>query len=393
MSEKKSIVEEAMLDVKHITNALTKNTKEILRSVAKEEIDSIVKESLLKEDDYEEEDLEPNTDLDASIEASDEEGEESTEDNLDNLEPSNEVEPEMEPELSMDTDVLGGEEIDMTNASDDDVLAIFKKLKGDDEIEIVGDEIHLDITEPGEYIIKTNELPIGGEEKSIETNDELEIPSDDETEYEIEMGGEDDETPIDDLVAVEDEDETEDEEIKESIPVGLAQSKRVPGKSDIGQPKGAGAKTLEESEILSETKRKYNLLLTESNKLKKENVEFREALKVFKNQLIETVVFNSNLTYTTKLFMEHSTTKIEKENIIKRFDEEVTNLNESKKLYKTIANELGNRKPINETIVNKLTKDLTTSSSVQLNESTAYVDPSTTRIKDLINRVENKHSF
>jgi hypothetical protein len=48
MAEKKSILEEALLDIKNIQNALNANTKEILRSVAKEEIDSVVKESLKK---------------------------------------------------------------------------------------------------------------------------------------------------------------------------------------------------------------------------------------------------------------------------------------------------------------------------------------------------------
>jgi hypothetical protein len=88
--------------------------------------------------------------------------------------------------------------------------------------------------------------------------------------------------------------------------------------------------------------------------------------------------------------MEHATTKAEKQTIIKRFDEEVSNLKESKKLYRTIANELVSRKPIAESIENKIIKEATTSSSKQLNESTAYVDPSTKRILDLIQRVEKK---
>ena len=69
---------------------------------------------------------------------------------------------------------------------------------------------------------------------------------------------------------------------------------------------------------------------------------------------------------------------------------EVSNLVESKKLYKTIANNLESRKPMNESVEGKLIKGVTTSTSKQLNESTAYVDPSTKRILDLINRVENK---
>ncbi|NBP04101.1 MAG: hypothetical protein EBU90_29210 [Proteobacteria bacterium] len=37
-------------------------------------------------------------------------------------------------------------------------------------------------------------------------------------------------------------------------------------------------------------------LLTETEKLKSENEEFRKALKEFRTKLVETVVFNSNLT-------------------------------------------------------------------------------------------------
>ena len=56
MAEKKSILEEALLDVKNIQSALNANTKEILRSVAREEINSVVKESLMKNEEFEEED-------------------------------------------------------------------------------------------------------------------------------------------------------------------------------------------------------------------------------------------------------------------------------------------------------------------------------------------------
>ena len=130
--------------------------------------------------------------------------------------------------------------------------------------------------------------------------------------------------------------------------------------------------------------------MTEAKKLKTENEEFRKALKEFRNRLLETVVFNSNLTYVTKLFMEHTTTKGEKQNIIKRFDEEVSTIKESKKLFKTIENELAARKPIAESVENKIIKEVATGASKQLTESTAYVDPSTKRILDLIKRVETK---
>jgi uncharacterized protein (DUF1697 family) len=421
MAEKKSILEEALLDVKNIQSALNANTKEILRSVAREEIDSVVKESLLKEVGYEEEDLESTDgpvelggDADAAsadIETGIEGGDESGEGSLGDIEGSEEVglEPEMgmEPELGMDSTELGAEPMDMTTASDDDVIAIYKKLSGEDEIEIVGDEIHLNITEPGEYVVKAADSAMGGAVASTDTDDTADlVPADglgDEeggTDYEIEMGDEEvGEEPADDdtadLVPADEEGSEEEEEVEtldEKIAVGIGMSvgnHRNPNTAgSIGANENPKSK-LDESaskKLVSETVKKYNTLLTESTKLKAENEEFRKALKVFRTQLVETVVFNSNLTYTTRLFMEHSTTKAEKQSIIKRFDNEVSNLVESKKLYKTIASELETRKPIKESVENKIIKEVSTGASKQLNESTAYVDPSTKRILDLINR-------
>ena len=423
MAEKKSILEEALLDINNIKNALNANTKEILRSVAKEEIDSVVKESLMKnEADYEEEDLDSTDDAvdlggdadaaTADIDTMELGGEESEEDELGDIEVSKEVSPEMDADLGMNADALGGDELDMTGASDDDVIAIYKKLSGEDEIEIVGDEIHLNISEPGEYIVKKGALDLGGDEEEVEDidlgpiGDEEEVENDSDVDYEIEMG-DDEESEEHEAEESEEEEEAEheiggseegeeesEEEEEEEIEEGIRTTRAQANKAGAEyQPKVLGAKSVNESaskKLVLETTKKYNSLLTEAKKLQSENQEFRKALKTFRNQLVETVVFNSNLTYVTRLFMEHSTTKAEKQNIIKRFDEQVSNLVESKKLYTTIANELETRKPINESVESKLIKTTTTSTSNQLNESTAYVDPSTKRILDLINRVEKK---
>lgn len=411
MAEKKSILEEALLDVKNIQSALNANTKEILRSVAREEIDSVVKESLLKEVGYDEEDLDStddSVDLGGAADAATDDitgdlgGEESEEGGLGDIEGSEEVAPAMEPELGMDSTELGAEPMDMTTASDDDVIAIYKKLSGEDEIEIVGDEIHLNITEPGEYVVKAADSAMGGAVASTDTDDIADlVPADglgDEeggTDYEIEMGDEEGgEEPADDdtadLVPADDEEEVEalDEKIAVGIGMSVGNHRNPNTAGSIGANENPKSK-LDESaskKLVSETVKKYNTLLTESTKLKAENEEFRKALKVFRTQLVETVVFNSNLTYTTRLFMEHSTTKAEKQSIIKRFDNEVSNLIESKKLYKAIASELETRKPIKESVENKIIKEVSTGASKQLNESTAYVDPSTKRILDLINR-------
>jgi hypothetical protein len=406
MADKKSIIEEALLDINNIQNALNANTKEILRSVAKEEINGVVKESLMDEV-YEEEDLEATDDLALEPMADVTGDEESEDDMLGDIESSDEVEPAMGPELGMDTDVLGGGEMDMTGASDEDVIAIYKKLSGEDEIEIVGDEIHMNITEPGEYVVK-----LDGQAPSAESEEEEELDLEpageeseeseegaDDVEYEIEIDDEESEEgeseeSEESEEGAEDESEEgaeDEEELEEQIRTTVAMANKAGGEN---QPNELGAKMVKENieakKLVSETAKKYNSLLTEATKLKAENDEFRAALKEFRTKLVETVVFNSNLTYVTKLFMEHSTTRGEKQNIIKRFDEEVTNLKESKKLYKTIANELDVRQPITESVENKIIKEATTSTSKQLNESTAYVDPSTKRIMDLINRVEKR---
>lgn len=440
MAEKKSILEEALLDIKNIEGALNANTKEILRSVAKEEIDSVVKESIMDEVDFEEEDMETpespemgGDEMGAPM--GDEMGGEEMDtdiDGLDDMEGSEEVGTGMDSEMGMDTDVLGGDEMDMTASTDDDVIAIYKKLSGEDEIEIVGDEIHLNVSEPGEYVVKMNNKgagagmeDLGDEEDSEELDlDGLGEEDEDEADYEIEMGDDEEgegpeheagESPEFEAGEEEEESEEEDEEseeedeeesleegmyeeeeetLEEQIPVGSAQAHRLQAKQTKGAPLGAGADNLKESvaakALVLETTKKYNSLLTEAKSLKAENEEFRKALKEFRTKLVETVVFNSNLTYVTRILMEHSTTKAEKQSIIKRFDEEVSNLKESKNLYKSIVNGLASRKPINESVQSKIIKEVSTGSSKQLNESTAYVDPSTKRIMDLINRVEKR---
>ena len=61
------------------------------------------------------------------------------------------------------------------------------------------------------------------------------------------------------------------------------------------------------------------------------NEEYRKALNIFRTKLNEVAVFNSNLAYATRLFTEHTTTKQEKINILKRFDN-VETIKESKNL-------------------------------------------------------------
>jgi len=399
MAEKKNILEEALLDIKSIQNALDANTKEILRSIAKEEIDGVVKESLAREA-YEEEGVDVDIEDDDTMTS-----EEITKDDMSIDDMGDDLGDEL-GDMSMASsddedsyengmdDFESSDELDMTAASDDEVIAIYKKLSGEDEINIVGDEIRLNISEPGEYIVKTSDigLPASG----------LPASDDDDMEYEIELDDEEESSdfvPVDDIEGDDEEmgdEEEEEETLDEKIGVGVGMSvgtHRGQGPKSIGAPENPKSKideSIATKKLLTETANKYNTLLSEAKKLKVENEMFRDGLKEFRTKLVETVIFNSNLTYVTRLFMEHSTTKAEKQNIIKRFDTGVTNLKESKRLYRTIASELEKRETVREVVENKIIKEASTSNSKQLNESTAYVDPSTKRILDLISRVEQK---
>ncbi len=126
--------------------------------------------------------------------------------------------------------------------------------------------------------------------------------------------------------------------------------------------------------------------------LREKNNEYRQALDVFRTKLNETAVFNSNLAYATRLFTEHSTTKQEKINILRRFDS-VESLKESKALYQTIKNELGSttkgsESTIVESIERNVVKTPSTGSAVNLIESKTYENPQFMRMKDLMAKIK-----
>jgi hypothetical protein len=125
--------------------------------------------------------------------------------------------------------------------------------------------------------------------------------------------------------------------------------------------------------------------------LKSKNDEYRKALDLFRTKLNEVAVFNSNLAYATRLFTEHSTTKQEKINILRRFDNAET-LKESKNLYKSIKSELGSEKTSENTITESVQRNVertpSTGSAVNLIESKTYENPQFLRMKDLMAKIK-----
>jgi hypothetical protein len=130
---------------------------------------------------------------------------------------------------------------------------------------------------------------------------------------------------------------------------------------------------------------------TEVELLKSKNEEYRKALNLFRTKLNEVAVFNSNLAYATRLFTEHSTTKQEKINILRRFDN-VETLKESKSLYKSLKDEFSSEttkeSSLNESFEKAVTKTPVSGSAVNLIESKTYENPQFLRMKDLMGKIK-----
>ena len=88
-----------------------------------------------------------------------------------------------------------------------------------------------------------------------------------------------------------------------------------------------------------------------------------------------------------KRFFAKIANKQEKLNILKRFDS-ISTLKESKNLYSSIKTELDTKKPVTESVVEKITTAPTSSSSKVLSESKAYENPQFKRMKDLMSKIK-----
>jgi hypothetical protein len=461
MAEKKqNLVEEALLQMKNLEEAVTENAKGILASTMKEEISELVKESLSEEDveevemeesaaeKMEGEEMEEGEDkMDHEMKEQEEldmmdvedEVEDEMEDEMGDMEDMDDMEDEMDSDemLSMmdlpgdDMEVDDEEEIllplDLTDASDEEVLKVFKAMGEEDGIVVTqdGDEIHLKDEEADvEYQIQTEgdeeEEVIADEEKMEgEYKEGYEMEEKDEVVYEIELGEEDemeDESDEDES----DEDESDEEEMKEGNWGGNKHDyKRRDGHKlgDVdGHYKDYEMEEGEEMEgeykessvrsnvngratnkkpqgfpkSLKRPAQRNEALEKEVAQLREKNEEYRKALNIFKEKLNEVAVFNSNLAYATRLFTEHSTTKQEKINILRRFDSAET-IKESKGLYKIIKEDLDSKENttvVTESVSAKVQKSPSKGSATNLIESKTYENPQFLRMKDLMGKLQ-----
>ena len=371
MSNTKSPLEQALLEGQEIMKAARENAKEILASQLQPEIDKIVKESI------------------SEAKAEDKKVEETVSEDI-----SSDVKPADDVVISND-EILTGEEdkeesndavnvVDMTTASDDDAVEVFKKLESNDEVEVKKDGDNVEITDGDDkYIVKMNE----NEECDDDIVYELDLSNymedetstdvnDDEVIYEIEI---DEESELDEIARTHDAG-------RSARLKGDQFFKYAKDRTRDGDPAHLHVHENEIKNLNESIKTKNTELTTikeENESLKADLGKHKEALRTLKENITEVALYNSNLAYTNRLFCEHSTTKDEKINIIKRFDT-VKSVDESKTLYKTISEELTSVKPnIEESIENKINKTVSPASST-ITESVNSEDAELKRIKQLM---------
>ncbi len=394
----KSILEQALLQVQTLEEAVKQNAKGILASTMKQELNDLLKESMEEEEEVDEQPTpeEEETD-DMSDEGTDEEGAEDSEDEegLDNEMPAEDFDSEEGDDLDSeegeddeysseseeDENPFEDEEedaMDMTGASDEEVMKVFKAMKPEDGIIVKkdGDSVHFSDGD-NDYIIKLDDED--GEELAEEEWNEGEMSYDEEMSEDEDMSY-DEEMSEDEVIYEIELDEEEEEGHEEEMEEAARTKSNVHGNKGGQDRAGLDSKT--------KYKAGSGAINEEVEKLKKQNGEYKKALVLFKEKLNEVAVFNANLAYSTRLFTEHSTTKQEKLNILKRFDG-ITNMNESKALFNTIKSELETKNPITETVANKISNTPTTSSSKEmLAESKAYENPQFKRMKDLMSKIK-----
>jgi len=494
MNKKESLVEDTFIQLKNLEDVIAENAQGILASTMKQEIKELVKESLNEQEDEDEIELDAEVDTDADNDE--------MEMDMDFDDEEMDVDTDMDfddEEMDMDMDVED-DTIDLTGASDEEILRVFKAMGDEDGIIVKkeGGMLHLsDDNEDVEYMVQLGESDDEMEldEMYDEDEDEMEETEmyedemeDEESEgviYELElddMGNEeemdmdmdfDDEEmdfektpsrrlkPIDskyfDMTEEDDDDEEDEEYVMESskfkskgVGMGSASKFKYDKKPNQGEgfktkmkqgTRGVGMgkakfeykeevnntdvekkstrkpmvkkpivkkeETKEASRTLGNGKRwgrngldkpkaaprhlRVESTEVELNLLREKNEEYRKALNLFRTKLNEVATFNSNLAYATRLFTEHSTTKQEKINILRRFDS-VDTLKESKNLYKSIKNELSSTSTTDNTITESLERNVvktpSSGSAMNLIESKTYENPQFLRMKDLMGKLK-----
>ena len=121
--------------------------------------------------------------------------------------------------------------------------------------------------------------------------------------------------------------------------------------------------------------------------IKAENRELKKAVLELRKNLNEAYITNVNLGKITKLFLENTTSKAEKVDIVNRFANEAKTVEQSKALYESINRELKKTGTATPMSLNETSQ--TAKGTKELNENAGYKSPEVLKTIDFMNRVLN----
>jgi len=437
MKKTNSIIEEALIEASQLEEAVKEVGKEVLATAMKQEIDEIIKSSLTEEEEEESPEMDSmgmeTPEMPEAPESTEvpempemEDGEEDEEEVMDMTKSSDEevikVFKAMGPEDSIEvtktedgihlkdgdneyilqmegveemTDEELDEYLDEATFEDFDELDIELNDEDDDDDEEEYEEDEDVEDDDLEFEGWMNELmdeEMMGKESMHKFMSSEDASADDmdeeygEVVYEIELDEASED--MDEEVMDEDMDEAEEDEDLEEAARTYGSGKAW-GRKGLDKPRSAPLYLKVESENRN-LKNQIKLIESELRGYKAKNNEYKSALGSLKEKMNEMAVYYTNLSYTNKLFTEHTTTKKEKLDILRKFDN-VKSVNDSKNLFKMLSEDLSSKKTISNlnSLSENVEKSLTSSSS-KLTESVVYEDPKIKQIKDLMSKLNRK---
>lgn len=411
-------------EIEKLAESIQEGSKNTLRDILSEAVKDYLKEEVLNEDDDETaDDTEETTDVDTSdVQEFDETSDDADKAEEDPEEAANADVEEADAEGDewdefndfKIGDENGGEEYDFTNETDiNTMIKVFKLMKNDDQVSVVkdGDKVTVKDNEADtEYVIE-----LGGDaSENNEKNNEV-MTMDESLGY---TDNYQDKDPIAGLSMDGAPKNTKD--WHKGVPTGTKKPWAGKGKSE---PFGKKAEKVFEitlnDEVVNENEEEVideNITTSKSNqrhmvktmvpqdayvqdgahevsqggKLKEsmqkkidaallENKKLKETVSKISKIMKEAVQVNVNLGHIVRLMVENSTTKAEKEDIVKRFNNVKSN-DEAKALYESISSEL------NKTQTTIMTEQVTTvETPAQINESKIYDEPNS--VRDMMKRM------
>ena len=437
-------IKNLMEDKEELNKSLIETTKETLKGIVDEAVNKNLRSLISEadEDDFEEEEVSSEDLTPTDDELKDDE--ESTDDSVDEVDVETDADTEGEVEGD-DEDVWGSleqykdedGEYDLTSMADDDVVKVLKVMKPED-----GDGVRVVKKDDGNLKLIDDE---NDAEYLIVLNDD---EDDDETEIEIELGesvvnegnvdlGYTDNYQDKTAMTMDPDDGAKTRKWNAGTPTGNGK-RWVGNKGDMSpfneqvnegdcedgeciveiEMDECGDAPMEESAMTMSNKRTdrepnmednghererrhrnrtgVNPTMNKANEsigyrvnaITNENKQLKGIAGQLKESLNDACVINASLGKIIKLVTENTTTREEKLNIINRFND-VKTVEESKKLYETISEELKRQHPINNGVTEAMGNQQLSESRKNVVETPLYESKELSDTISLMHRVDN----